>query len=409
MKKFLILVLLIYAISISFGTKAHAQERFFPVESIDTMKLSRDAAGDKGMLPKIPELVGKVAALHPTHISIATPYDEKFYPVLKSWVDEARINNLHVWFRGNFSGWEGWFDFPKFTDYNQHHTMTYAFITSHQELFKNGDIFTPVPEAENGGPGDPRGSAEKSAAFNQFLIDSYDNCVNAFAKIGKKVTCGYFSTNGDIARQVLTKETVKKIGNRVVIDHYVNDIPQFIADIQSLHEKFDTPVVLGEYGAPIPDIHGNMTPEEQKDYIKELLIQLAKNHSVVEGVNYWTAFGGSTQIFDDAFNPKPASEVLSQYYLPLRISGHVEDIFGFPVRGVNVATDFYKTTSDWRGNFSLITTADAPRIIFTKNNFTTVAYNLSTPTNHEDIQIALDYTKKDFMYYLKKILHALHV
>src|SRR6185312_2293157 len=109
--------------------------------------------------------------------------------------------------RGNFSGWEEWFGYPKINSIDEHNTLTQDFVAKHSDLFQDGDIFTPLPEPENGGSGDPRGSDQKVTEFNNMLVSSYANCTNAFQKIGKQVLCGFFSTNGDIAKDVLTPQT----------------------------------------------------------------------------------------------------------------------------------------------------------------------------------------------------------
>ena len=134
-------------------------KRTWEIKSIDTMKYSRDAAGAKLNDPTFDQTIEiqikNIADLGATHVALGTPYDEKFIPYLSRWVAAARRNNLKVWFRGNFSGWEGWFEYPKISR-DQHLAMTENFILSHPDLFRDGDIFSPCPECENGGPGDPR-------------------------------------------------------------------------------------------------------------------------------------------------------------------------------------------------------------------------------------------------------------
>ena len=94
----------------------HAQTPYWEIQSIDTMKYSRDMARERNkdmVFEKIIEsVVEKIASTGATHVAIGTPYDEEFLPFLQTWVIAARKENLNVWFRGNFSGWEGWFDYP---------------------------------------------------------------------------------------------------------------------------------------------------------------------------------------------------------------------------------------------------------------------------------------------------------
>ena len=151
MIKLLILLGLLTSLLSNYSAKAMAQTSYlWPITSIDTMKYSRDAAANPKVYALIPQQVSQVATSGASHIAIDTPYDNQFLPVLTAWVMEARQNHLKVWFRGNFSGWEGWFNTPKFSDYKIDHQLVYQFITSNPDLFENGDIFTPVPEPENG-------------------------------------------------------------------------------------------------------------------------------------------------------------------------------------------------------------------------------------------------------------------
>ncbi len=313
-----------------------AAERFWPIVSIDTMKYSRDRARESGMREQIPAYITAVAALQPTHIAIGTPYDEEFYPVMKVWVDEIRKQNMHVWFRGNFSGWEGWFDYPKLKSVAEHHIKTRAFIEKHPDLFENGDIFTPAPEPENGLIRDPRHADGNKTEFLKFLTDSYSTCATAMKKVKKDVRCGYFSMNGDVAREIMTKEAVASSGGVLVIDHYVKEPEKLVKDVEFLYEKYGYPVVLGEFGAPIPDINGNMTPEQQSGYITDVLTGLLRLKEKVGGMNYWTAFDGTTQLFQKDLVARPAASALSLMYKPSVLRGTVTDQFHAPLKDVTL-------------------------------------------------------------------------
>src|SRR3989344_5208595 len=166
---------------------------WWQVQSIDTMKYSRDIAGEKlkdtSFDRVIEDQVDKIARTGATHIAIATPYDEEFLHFLRRWVNAARKKNLLVWFRGNFSGCEGWFGYAKINP-DEHLTKTKNFIENHADLFSDGDIFTSCPECENGGPGDPRQTRDVDG-HRRFLIDEYNVAKSAFSKINKKVLPGF--------------------------------------------------------------------------------------------------------------------------------------------------------------------------------------------------------------------------
>ncbi len=372
--------LIVAAVWLGIQGQVHLQanNRFFDVQSIDTMKYSRDAAGDSSVTQQIPTLVEKVASLNPTHIAIGTPYDEEFYPILRTWVSEARKHHLKVWFRGNFSSWEGWFGYAKFQDPNQHHIKLKAFIAKHPELFEDGDIFTPAPEPENGGVGDPRKETETKQRFFDFLILSYKTCHESFQKINKNVQCGYFSMNGDVAK-ILTPDIIHQIGNRLIIDHYVKTPEELGAAIDGYYAEYGSKIVIGEFGAPIPDLQGDMTSEQQAGFIKNTLAEFIKRKDFVDGINYWTAFGGSTALFDGNLNPKPAAKLIASYYTPLQVQGRVLDGFGVPVYRATVHTSSFLTTKTQRdGTYSLLTTVDFPQVTVEKERFGRQTFTISS-------------------------------
>src|SRR5690242_5495373 len=79
---------------------------WWSIQSVDTMKQSRDLASEKlndtNFNSQISQQVKAIADTGANYIAIDTPYDEKFLPYLKRWVKASRENNLKVWFRGNF-------------------------------------------------------------------------------------------------------------------------------------------------------------------------------------------------------------------------------------------------------------------------------------------------------------------
>lgn len=323
-------------------------------QSIDTMKYSRDLAREKlrdtSFDKVINQQVKNIADIGATHIAIATPYDEEFVPILKRWVSAARANGLHVWFRGNFSGWEGWFDYPRISP-EEHNAKTKEFILKHPELFEDGDAFSSCPECENGGPGDPRQTGE-TEAYRAFLVEDFLTTKEAFKKIGKNVKQDLYSMNGDVARLIMTESFAHQVGNTVTVDHYVKTPEQLARDLSSFSLKGKRPVVLGEFGAPIPDIHGNMTREQQARWIYDALVNIAHSPSVV-GVNYWLAVGGSTELWDKDGDAKPAANTLKVFFKPAMVYGFVRDDFGDPLEGVLVRAGDWAVTTDNHGYFLL--------------------------------------------------------
>src|SRR5690606_10442779 len=91
---------------------------FLKYKSIDVMQWSRDRVRERELNgtptdAQIQSVLDSAVKMNPTHIAIGTPYDDEFLWYLKIWVQEIRKRNTKVWFRGNFSGWEGWYDYKR--------------------------------------------------------------------------------------------------------------------------------------------------------------------------------------------------------------------------------------------------------------------------------------------------------
>ncbi len=287
----------------------------FAIQSIDTMKDSRDLARimlkDSSFDSMINQEMMLIASSGATHVAIDTPYDAEFLPVLRLWVTSARAHGLSIWFRGNFSGWEKWFDYPAMSE-NEHIEATKQFLTNNHDIFVSGDIFTPCPECENGGPGDPRKTGNVTG-FREFLMREHKEAEQIFKNNQKNVSV-YSSMNPDVAKIVMDRATTKALGGIVVIDDYSPSAERLESYIHALHEQTKAPVFLGEFGAPIPDINGSMTEEEQAAFIESLYVVLKRNNDIVYGTNYWVLRQGSTALINDDMTPRIAYDVVKKYY-----------------------------------------------------------------------------------------------
>ncbi len=356
-------------------TKPH----FWSVQSIDTMKFSRDAAREMKDIPKFNSIidvqVSKIADTGATHVAIATPYDEEFLPFLTRWVKSARKHNLKVWFRGNWSGWEGWFNYGRINR-SQHLELTKNFIHNHYNLFEDGDIFSACPECENGGPGDPRNTGDV-AGYRQFLTDLYVVTKTAFKDIKKDVGSNYFSMNGDVARLIMDRQTTSALGGLVVIDHYVKTPQQLAADIKAIAEQSGGQIVLGEMGVPIPDIHGYMAPNQQADWL-ETVFKLLVPMTELQGVNYWVGFGGSTKLWTDTYAQQPAVDILTQYFSPLTFTLLVTDELNqpIPLAQANYLGRIY--TADRAGRISLPLYPGQNTFDLTSSGYSTGQFQIDT-------------------------------
>lgn len=340
-----------YAASVQ--TTMASSPTWWDFQAVDTMKYSRDPSAeflkDPARLEEVADQqVKEIARISATHVGIATPYDEQFLPVMKAWVNAARKYNLKVWFRGNWSGWERWFGYDPITR-DEHIAKTVEFIKSNPTLFEDGDYFSACPECENGGPGDPRMNGD-AQGHREFLIKEYNEQLKAFRSINKNVQVNLNSMNGDVARLIMDKETTKALGGVVVVDHYVRTPEKLNQDVTTYAELSGGKVILGEFGAPIPDINGTMTEQQQAQWLQESMTLLAENPNLV-GVSYWTNMGGSTAIWRDDGTPKEAADVLQSFYTPLIVDGTIVNTLNHPVEAT-VSIGRHSVTTE-KGYFEL--------------------------------------------------------
>lgn len=382
------------------------------VRAIDTMKSSRDLARKSledlpASAHRIDQQMRNITATGATHVAIGTPYDAEFLPVLRQWVAAARANHLKVWFRGNWSGWESWFEYARITP-EIHFQNTKDFITKNASLFQDGDVFTACPECENGALGDPRSTGDV-VGFRKFLLAEHVMMERAFGIIHKNVTSNYNSMNADVARIVMDKATTFDLGGIVTIDHYVRTPATLAADIAAIRDRSGGRVVLGELGAPIPDIHGWMSEADQASWIADALTRLSKVDGLI-GVNYWVNVGGSTALWNNAGKPRAGAEILSHFYKPIIIYGGVHDELERPIVGAMVMDGTQVITTDERGYFELIDQEHTePKLVVSADGYE--AQTLAVTASNSQLNVVLRRAEEGlwfrFLKFVKSILGQL--
>jgi hypothetical protein len=393
---------------------ADIPKQMWSYQCIDTMKYSRDTARawenkEDELYQEINLQIKTIKDMGANCISLGTPYAPEFVPFMDKWVNAAHANDLHVWFRGNIPEWEKWFDYPKISNINDHHQKIYDFVTGNTELFKDDDIFTPAPEAENGGPGDPRQTGKRKE-FNDFLIKSYANCEKAFSQIGKKVKCGFFSSNFDVANQVLQQTTLPKIGNVVTIDHYVSDYTRYRSDIKLLNMKYGAQVAIGEFGAPIPDLNGDMTEEQQADFTMNVMNIFYENREIIPAINYWTLKGGSTRLLNDDGTPRQVTEILSSFFMPGAVRIKVTDDLEDWLANVNIKSKdgFINGKTNYRGEFFTSVPAKTYEVTISGENIQDKTLEISVPRQElQEASVVVEIKSQNWLYKLRKFFQKI--
>ncbi len=383
------------------------QPHMFAVQSIDTMKYSRDLAlqelHDPSFDATINEEMGDIKDAGANYVAIDTPYDAQFSPMLARWVNAARSHGLSIWFRGNFSGWEGWFNYATITPAD-HEMMLNQFISANSNLFQNGDIFTPCPECENGGPGDPRQTGNPTA-YRDFLIREYNAAGNDFKKIGKKVTI-YNSMNADVAAFTIDPHTAAALGGTILIDHYVSSAHEFGSTIMSLGSTSKSLVGIGEFGAPIPDLNGPMTEVEQADFVDSLLRQAYLQTTRIPSMNYWVLQGGSTALVNDDGTTREAYGTVKKYYTAPYVAGVVKNNLGIPLANIPIVVDNipYVPTND-SGQYQIFLPDSTTTVVIGGNGFISTTTVFAKPSAPIQASIILSPLRPTALYKFLVWLH----
>lgn len=410
------IILFILIFSVIFCEHVYAQSedwkktRFWEYQCIDTMKTSRDKArawkNNAQLQLHIHKEIHVAKTIGANCIALGTPYNSEFLPYLKLWVQEARKENMHIWYRGNFSEWEGWFEYPKNMTESRLHTNTRSFIEENPELFQDGDIFTAAPEAENGGPFD-QVEINEYQQFRRFLIKEHSTAEHAFNTINKDVEINWMSMNGGLAKRMLDADTVLQLGNVVTIDHYIKNSEEMGEFIQYFYDTYKAQTVVGEFGAPIPEINGNMSEAQQAQFVGELLHELYIYKDKVKGINYWTLYDGSTALVDFDFRQKLVAHVIKSYYRPRVVASVVTADDGTMLEGVHIRTPdkTSATYSDSKGSFSLPIPPTVNELIIEKENYDTKTIKITDEIYNEPITLVP--SGRSIWYHVRKVFETI--
>lgn len=294
------------------------------IQSIDSMKDTKDAVCAQHSDSWIKSWVQKAKELGANYVAISTPYESPScgdaLAYTKQWVKIIRSEGLHVWHRHMPLAWEGIYNTPKAT--GDYLTLIKNYITANPDLFAPDDIFTPIPEPQNGGISGVTYCSNSlcqftgAVDFNQWLRNAMTVSANAFSLVGiKNVKIGYFGFDGFVAwgdnnpdwHGILEDATIQQMGN-ITIDHY----PELVGDtmdndLTELQTRYpNVPIVIGEWGTVTG---GNVVQQIEDD------MGAAKQHGVV-GFNYWQfgPEGSGEQLIDSNFNNLPGFAAVESFY-----------------------------------------------------------------------------------------------
>ncbi len=298
---------------------------YWSIRSISTMKETKDKICNQDSKAFIDLWIAKALELGVNYIAVETPYDDpscgSSLAYTKAWVDAVHAKGLGVWHRHMPLEFEGIYGMTK-NNAKDFIGMIASYIKTNPGLFKAGDIFTPIPEPQNGGiqgitychqsvcmfPG--------AQGFNAWLRNAITASEGAFGAIGLggKMKIGYYGFDGFIAwgdnnpdwNGILEDATVQAMGN-ITIDHYPESVGDTMAnDLNELQAKYPTvPIIIGEWGT----VTGGDTVSQV-----QATMQASIRQNVV-GFNYWhMGMGGNEALVNSDFTNRPAFDAVKSFF-----------------------------------------------------------------------------------------------
>lgn len=161
-----------------------------------------------------------------THITVNTYLD---YPTqISRWATAIRANGKIPWFRSwGYNFWQGKNGVSvdnTTAALSNHRSQQLTFISTNSSIFRNGDIWSPVPDEPENWDGweinyVSLGTAEGKAAYNGFIQEARAECSTAFSNLGLSVDTGYVATNPSISLSTINSTTAGQL-TAMLIDAY---------------------------------------------------------------------------------------------------------------------------------------------------------------------------------------------
>jgi hypothetical protein len=309
----------------------------FEVRSVDAMAWTQDRVMPE-VQPSdqfIEEFVDLAHGLSVTHIALSVPYDDPpgtqegtSLSFLQRWILAIRNRDLKVWFRMSPVAYKNFYDAGYDFRPEAHQETIVRFIQDNPDLFREGDIFTPIPEPQAGHvwgvncDGDCMFQGVNELA--QWMNDTKAATEQAFAGIGLegRVDVGKWGLDGFILwgdRNEAWQSREDLVPLRSLLleadegylcpDHYfpgsVKPSNEF-GTIRSLFPK--AKLWICEWGA---------TAGQSPDYVRQIME--AALQSGVSGFNYWQAGpAGPESLFrfnqEGSLEPTELYPVVQKYF-----------------------------------------------------------------------------------------------
>lgn len=310
------------------------------IRSLDVMKVSKDNVASQYTSTQMSALIVALQPLNPTHIAQSVPYDDPAgFPggpyttaYAQRWSDAIHNAGFAVWHRQTWNAFEGIYSVTKSnaagpgtaagvlngTDTTSFLYQVYNYILTHPDQYAPGDIFTPLPEPDNGGINGVTTCFDSVCQFttaNEFRIwlrDAITVSNAAFEKLGLKgkIHVGYYGIsgftvfgNGGNPHGFLDDRTADAM-TVITMDDYpspASDVSTSITRYEGIYGNF--PLVIGEWGTL------NETSTSTKAAAVDSVVGSYAAKTYVQGMNYWTSIGGTNENLVDTTTLYPQGGV----------------------------------------------------------------------------------------------------
>jgi hypothetical protein len=131
---------------------------------------------------------------------------------------------------------------------------------------------------------------------------------------------------------------------------------------------------------------------------------LAETPQVI-GLNYWTSFGGSTRLWEESGDPRPAAATLTSFYSPSLVSVKVTNAVGEPLSQAVVIYLGRTYSADIRGQVHLPDLAGSHQAIVSAPGY----FDHGLLIGDQDItfEVALTKTHENWLFKLHQLTYRI--
>ena len=167
---------------------------------------------------------------------------------------------------------------------------------------------------------------------------------------------------------------------------------------------------MSEFGAPIPNINGWMSEDNQANFIEALLFQLYLHKDKIYAINYWTLSDSSTALLNRDGTLRKVVEIMKNYYIPGLIDGTVTNTAGERLPNISIKTTdgANSVTTDKQGDYILILPAGTSDIALIDDDYQAVFQTVTIGRGDRiTMNFVLEPKKMDIIYKIKLKLQSL--